>query len=221
MHFSVYLIFCLFAAFLASLRMYLTGTTLLVSFVWNLILAFLPYIFALSYTTWKGKWRWIFLFLWFLFLPNSFYILTDFVHLPKYPEMIYFDIVYISAMAFAGMVSGFASMELIHKEWNKRYHKNVSWVLMIGVVIVSIVGVYMWRFLRFNSWDILHAPWNLVHETWVLITSNGRTWNITDPNRAVESQLFEVGAMWLWQFTLLYSSFFLLVYVYIYHVKKR
>jgi hypothetical protein len=134
--------------------------------------------------------------------------------------MIYFDIVYISAMSFAGMVSGFASMELIHREWNIHYHKHMSWFLMVLTVIVSMVGVYMWRFLRFNSWDILHAPGNLVRETWALITSNGKTWNIADPNRALESQLFEIGAMGLWQFTLLYSSFFLLVYMYIYHVKK-
>ncbi len=220
MHLSAYLIFCLFAATLAWMRMYLTGTTLLVSFVWNLILAFLPYIFALSYTTWKWKWRWIFLFFWLLFLPNSFYIITDFVHLPKYPDMIYFDIVYISAMSFAGMVSGFASMEIIHKEWNKKYHKHLSWFLIVVILLISTIGVYMWRFLRFNSWDILHAPGNLVRETWILIASNGRTWNISDPNRALESQLFEVGALWLWQFTLLYFSFFLLVYVYIYHVKK-
>lgn len=220
MHLSAYLIFCLFASILAWVRIYLTGTTLLVSFVWNLILAFLPYIFALSYVTWKNRWRWVFLFFWLLFLPNSFYILTDFVHLSKYPEMIYFDIVYISAMSFAGMVSGFASMELIHREWNIHYHKHMSWFLMVLTVIVSMVGVYMWRFLRFNSWDILHAPGNLVRETWALITSNGKTWNIADPNRALESQLFEIGAMGLWQFTLLYSSFFLLVYMYIYHVKK-
>lgn len=221
MHLSVYLIFCLFAWFLAFLRMSITGTTYLSAFVWNLILAFLPYIFALGYTTWKGRWRWILLFLWFVFLPNSFYILTDFVHLPRFPEMIYFDIVYISAMAFAGMVSGFASMELIHREWNIHYHKRTAWLLMIGTVLISIIGVYMGRFLRFNSWDILHNPMNVVRETWLLLTSNGHTWDITDSHRIIESKLFETGAMGLWQFVVLYSTFFILVYVYIYHVKRK
>ncbi len=221
MHLSAYLIFCLFAGFLAFVRMYITGTTFFSAFVWNLILAFLPYIFALGHTTWKGKWRWILLFLWFVFLPNSFYILTDFVHLPRFPEMIYFDIVYIAAMAFAGMVSGFASMELIHKEWNTKYHKHLSWFYMTIVVIISMIGVYMGRFLRFNSWDILHNPMHLLRETWLLLSSNWEIWDIANPSRRVESQLFEVWAMGLWQFVLLYSSFFLLVYIYIYHVKKR
>ncbi len=221
MHISAYLVFCLFAGFLAFLRIYLTGTTFLSAFVWNLILAFLPYIFALGYTTWKKQWRWLLLFLWFLFLPNSFYILTDFVHLPRYPEMVYFDIVYISAMAFAGMVSGFASMELIHKEWNIRYHKHVSWWLMVATLVVSMIGVYMGRFLRFNSWDILHNPLSLVRESWLLFISNWRVWDIGDSHRLTESQLFEKWAMGLWQFVFLYGAFFLLVYVYIYHVKKR
>ena len=85
--------------------MYLTNSTELGGLIWNLILAFLPYIFALGYVTWKGKIRWISLFLWFLFLPNSFYILTDFVHLFENTGMVYFDIVYVTALAFAGMVS--------------------------------------------------------------------------------------------------------------------
>lgn len=195
MHLSAYLIFCLFAALLAFLRMYITGTTDLVAFVWNLILAFLPYIFALGYTTWKNKFRWILAIFWFLFLPNSFYILTDFVHLAKFPEMLYYDIVYISAMAFAGMVSGFASMELMHHEWNRHYHKKIAWFLMIGTIIVSIIGVYIGRFLRFNSWDILHNPMRLIKETWILLSSNGRAWDITDASRVFESNLFQIGAI--------------------------
>lgn len=134
--------------------------------IWSRIFACL--LFALGHTTWKGKWRWILLFLWFVFLPIRFYILTDFVHLPRFPGVIYFDIVYIAAMAFAGMVSGFASMELIHKEWNTKYHKHLSWFYMTIVVIISMIGVYMGRFLRFNSWDILHNPMHLLRETWLL-----------------------------------------------------
>lgn len=105
MHIASYLIFCLFAALLAVVRMFYAGTTDLGGLVWNLILAFLPYVFALGYVTYRGWIRWGFLFLWLFFLPNSFYILTDFVHLVRYPGMVYYDIVYITAMAFAGMVS--------------------------------------------------------------------------------------------------------------------
>ncbi len=105
MHLFAYVIFSLFAAFLAVLRIYITGTTDLLGLLWNLILAVLPYIFALGYISVKNKTRWLLLLCWFFFLPNSFYIITDFVHLPRFPEMVYYDIIYISTMAFAGMIS--------------------------------------------------------------------------------------------------------------------
>jgi uncharacterized membrane protein len=195
MHLSSYLIFCLFATLLAVIRMLYTGTTDLGGLVWNLILAFLPYVFALGYMTYRGWIRPFFFFFWLFFLPNSFYILTDFVHLPRYPEMVYYDIVYITAMAFAGMVSGYASMEIMHREWNIHLHKKIAWLYITLVMIISMIGVYMGRFLRFNTWDIWHNPLSLVSETWTLIVTNGAVWSIGDPDRAQVSQLFEIGAM--------------------------
>ena len=81
--------------------------------------------------------------------------------------------------------------------------------------------MYIGRFLRFNSWDIWHDPLDLAREIWILLISNGRTWDIADANRLTESRLFEVGAMGLWQFVLLYGSFLFLVYAYLYHARKR
>jgi len=221
MHIASYLIFCFFWGALALIRMYLTESTHLGWLVWNLILAFLPYLFALAFMTWKGIVRYFAFFFWLFFLPNSFYILTDFVHLYRFPEMIYYDIVYISSMAFAWMVSWYASLELMHKYWNIHYHKVLSWFFVIGTIVISIIGVYIGRFLRFNSWDIIDNPSQILHEVWLLILSNWQIWDIQDIYRASVSKMFEVGAMWLWQFTLLYSTFFLMVYAYLYHVKKH
>lgn len=221
MHIATYLIFCLFATLLAVVRMLYTGTTDLWGLIWNLILAFLPYIFALGYVTYRGWIRWGFILLWIFFLPNSFYILTDFVHLVHYPETIYYDIVYITAMAFAGMISGYASMELIHREWNIHYHRPIAWWFMVTTMFVSMIGIYLGRFLRFNSWDIWNHPLSVIQETWIVLMTNGWIWSISDPDRARVSQMFEVGAMGLWQFVLLYGGFFMMVYVYLYHAKKK
>jgi len=221
MHLPSYLIFCIFASILAVVRIFITGTTDLAGLVWNLILAFLPYIFALAYTSCKGKIKWFAFFLWLAFLPNSFYILTDFVHLPEHPELVYFDTVYIMAMTLAGMISGYASMELIHREWNIHYHKRLAWFFMIVVTTLSMFGIYIGRFLRFNSWDIVANPLQIVHEVWALVVSNGSVLNIVDSFRFSESQKFTTGMMGLWQFMLLYGIFFFLGYVYLYHAKKK
>lgn len=221
MHLSAYLVFCLFAWVLSFIRVLTVWTTDLLGLLWNLILALLPYLFALGFISVKNKSRWILFLLWFFFLPNSFYILTDFVHLRRFPDMVYFDTVYISAMTFAGMISGFASIELIHREWNIHFHKKIAWILVVLTMTISIIWVFIGRFLRFNSWDIISDPLDLIREIGYLLISNGRLWDISDSARVTESQLFEVGAMGLWQFTLLYTSFFLLIYVYVYHVKGK
>lgn len=138
MHLPTYFIFCFFAVFLAVIRIFMTGDLdLSIGLTWNLILAFLPYIFALFAMKQRSFFRKVGLLLWFFFLPNSFYILTDFVHLPEHPEMIYFDTVYILMMAFAGIVSGYASMELVQRYWNTHFHKRLAWFFMILIVLIG------------------------------------------------------------------------------------
>lgn len=194
MHLKAYVIFSIVAAILAMIRISITGTTDLLGLLWNLILAVLPYIFALGFITFRHRMRWGLLVLWFLFLPNSFYILTDFVHLPRFPDMVYYDIVYISIMAFAGMIAGFASLELMHREWNIRYHKKIAWILALFTIVAAMIGVYIGRFLRFNSWDILSDPFNLLREIWLLLISNGQVIDIVNPVRMSEYKLFHTGA---------------------------
>lgn len=120
MNLPSYLIFCIFAATLSIVRILYTGDTYFNGLLWNLILAFLPYIFSLLYIKDIGWLRHMFLFLWFIFLPNSFYIVTDFVHLSRDGNMLYYDIILILSMSMAAMVSGFASMEIVHQSWNMR-----------------------------------------------------------------------------------------------------
>ncbi len=130
-------------------------------FVWNLILALLPYFFAGLAVQYRGVLRSILFVLWFIFFPNSLYIFTDYIHLPEHPEMLHFDIVYISVMSIAGLICGFASLEIVHTFWNTHFHKRVAWILISGTMLVGIFGVYIGRFLRFNSWDIISHPIDL------------------------------------------------------------
>lgn len=83
-----------------------------------------------------------------------------------------------------------------------------------------MVGVYMGRFLRFNSWDLWQSPLSLVHEVWMLLVTNGSVWNIGDATRSAESAKYATGAMGLWQFVLLYGAFFLIVYAFVYHSRR-
>lgn len=146
----------------------------------------------------------IFAFLWLLFFPNALYIFTDFIHLGKLPEYIHFDIVLISTTALAGLISGFASLELMHTYWNRHYHRVTGWMIVSSIMIISLFGVYIGRFLRFNSWDILHEPGNLVKEIFSLVLSPNRLPQISETSRATEGLLYGAYSMNVYGFITLY-----------------
>ena len=68
-------------------RVYLTQKLGYQFLIWNLFLAWLPYLFSLVVSAIymvRPRWWWATIFpsaLWLLFLPNAFYIVTDFIHL--------------------------------------------------------------------------------------------------------------------------------------------
>lgn len=138
MHLHAYTALCLYAGFLALLRAYLTGDAVLGGLVWNLILAVIPYFFAMLAVKEKGMLHILFFLLWLFFFPNSLYIFTDFIHLGKLPEYIHFDIVLIATSALAGLIAGFTSLELFHNYWNKKYHHVKGWIFVTGIMLLSI-----------------------------------------------------------------------------------
>ena len=81
---STFLVFSFFAA-----RIYLSRELLFGGLIWNLFLAWLPYLFSLVMVIahrLRPRWWWAQLIpgaLWLLFLPNAFYIMTDFIHLAQ------------------------------------------------------------------------------------------------------------------------------------------
>lgn len=218
-HLRAFTIFCLFWAVLSVVRIFLTWTLDYVGFVWNLILALLPYFFAGLAVERVWVLRWVFFILWFVFFPNSLYIFTDYIHLPEHPEMLHFDIVYISVMAIAGLFSGFASLEIVHTFLNKHFHKKIAWLLVGTTFVIAIFGVYIGRFLRFNSWDIISHPLTITREILVMIASDGRSLMISDSLRSFESIKYSGGSISLSMFILLYFGLFMLLYVFIYHTR--
>ncbi len=92
---------------------------------------------------------------------------------------------------------------------------------MVGITMfLSVAGVYIGRFLRFNSWDIIEHPRQLMTELITLTASNGGNWNISDVTRLQVSKLYEAGAMPFLEFSLLYTIFFLILYIFVYEARK-
>ena len=139
--------------------------------VWNLVLAWIPLLFSYLLLRWLKKGRWLSLkglgltALWLSFLPNSFYLITDFIHLAPTGEVgLLFDVVMLMTFAWTGIQLGFLSVYMVHSELRKRLRTRLS-VMLIGIVfILSSFAIYLGRYLTLNTWDILLNPGGILFD---------------------------------------------------------
>lgn len=131
----------------------------------NLVLAWLPYLFALLAVrlherTPKRWWAMLALGgLWLLFFPNAPYIMTDIVHLWHIPIGIWwYDIGMVAAFAWAGCFLGVASLAAMQGIVRDLVGRSLSWLFVFGALGLSGLGIYLGRFARLNSWDALFSP---------------------------------------------------------------
>lgn len=150
--------------------------------VWNLFLAWLPYLAALrAGRIAAGSPRRLSLpqrvelavvgALWLLFLPNAPYIMTDFVHLPGMRFVWWYDIGVLLAFAWAGCILGVASLHSMRGLVRERLGAAASWAFVLLCVGLSGVGIYLGRFLRWNSWDLLTSPRSLARELLAVLST--------------------------------------------------
>jgi uncharacterized membrane protein len=146
-------------------RILYSGTYNYSNLLWNLFLAWMPYIFSVlafsAYRINSKRWWLIILLgtLWMVFFPNAPYIVTDFYHLePRPPIPLWFDISLIALFAFTGCFLAIASLRSIHIIIERSLGKILGWIFSLFALCLASLGVYLGRFGRYNSWDILLQP---------------------------------------------------------------
>jgi len=171
--------------------------------VWNLFLAWIPFLLAYAaYTlSWSRRWLYIAIpvtaFLWLIFFPNAPYILTDLQHLARQSmdTPLWYDVIMLVWFSWTGLLLGLVSMYLMHEILQRTFNKTVGWSFVFIVSGLSSFGVYLGRFVRFNSWDILQDP------SEVAVTVLGL---VIDPSLRMVA------------FTALFAVFYLFVYLTLY-----
>lgn len=156
-----------FSALLITTRIVYTGDSLFLFLVWNLFLAWLPYAFtsaAQRNPKWRTGKRFVFLFAgWLLFIPNAFYIITDLFHLgPYYAVPIWFDLVMILSFAWNGLLLGIISVRQMEKMMQAYLPGRHELLFILPIMWLNAWGVYIGRYLRFNSWDVITNPFALI-----------------------------------------------------------
>jgi uncharacterized membrane protein len=125
----------------------------------NLFLAWIPYLISQFFGV-KKLAKPIFLLLiifWLVFFPNALYVVTDLFHLwPRSKGSPWFDLVMIFSFAFTSFLLGFSSLRNLEVEMAKKIHKPLVLNSVIFLIIyLGSFGVYLGRFRRWNSWDLI------------------------------------------------------------------
>ena len=135
------------------------------AFLWNLFLAWIPLCAALPVYALRGPGagRWpviaVCALVWFLFFPNAPYIVTDMKHLHQRPGVpIWYDVITIMAFALTGLFVGYLSLYLMQETVRRWMGRAASWGFALVMLGTSAYGIYLGRFLRWNSWDALLDP---------------------------------------------------------------
>jgi uncharacterized membrane protein len=193
----------LICVLLVAARIAYSDSVRYINLVWNLFLAWIPFVLAyLAHAfSWKKKLLYFVLpittFLWLIFFPNAPYILTDLQHLVKesFSAPLWYDVIILIWFSWTGLLLGLISLYLMHDIVQRTFGRWPGWAFVLFVSGLSSFGVYLGRFVRFNSWDLLNGPKEIV------VTILGLA---IDPS------------MRLIAFTILFAVFYLFVYLTLY-----
>jgi uncharacterized membrane protein len=139
--------------------------------LWNLFLAWLPLVFAVRlvgvlqrklWSSWEAMGLSV---LWLIFLPNSFYMISDFIHLQDVARFdLIYDTIMMTSFIYTGVTLGFSSLYLIHLQLRRRFSWSITNLFVALTIFLSSVAFYIGRDLRWNSWDILTNPGGLLFD---------------------------------------------------------
>ena len=139
--------------------------------VWNLFLAWIPLVCAAALHVWLKRNRWaswqgiVLSTLWLGFLPNAFYLISDFIHLRDTGEVgRLFDAVMLMSFAFSGVLLGFVAIYIVQLQLRRRLSAQRSWVMVGIVLLLCSFAIYMGRFLAWNSWDVIANPGGILFD---------------------------------------------------------
>ncbi len=179
-----------FIAFILAMiacRVIYSGSLRYIFLLWNLFLAWIPFQISIVLIKRKAMSKLTIFFLlsaWLLFFPNALYIITDLVHLQesKQGAPVWFDAILLFTSSITGLIMAFISLFNIETFLQRTVRDVVVGRLIIGCIFLGSFGVYLGRFSRWNSWDIIADPFNLVTEiakACILPIQYYRTWGVT------------------------------------------
>lgn len=192
---------CVLPIALLAARILYTGQSTHLHLLWNLFLAWLPLLFAyLALYAWQKRSiaAPVLAVIWLLFLPNAPYLVTDIIHMPYHGgTSALYDAVLLFVFAMGGIFLGTVSLrwmaDAVAKEWGSFWGQGFA----LGVIGLTGFGIYLGRYLRWNSWDVVTNPTSLMRDIYPFFVHPFQNWQVW-----IFSILFAIAfafAYWLLQ----------------------
>jgi uncharacterized membrane protein len=166
---AIVAVLLLWCTTLLTYRIYISPDMLSVGLWWNLFLAVVPLMCSSALKAAHENKRpflaALYFVVWLLFFPNAPYILTDLVHyriIPGVPS--WFLLAMLLSCAGAGTLFGYLSLIDVHAVAQRKFGVTIGWIVICGALILCGFGIYIGRFLRWNSWNAFNRPLELLRE---------------------------------------------------------
>lgn len=177
-----------FSVAMNAFRIWHSHTLTYAFLVWNLFLAAIPYGISTLLVEFEALRKsplvfWSLLAVWLLFLPNAPYIFTDLFHLKLRNDVpLWFDLLLLLSFAWNGIILGYLSLFEVQELVSQKLGKWVTWVSVFAILFLCAFGVYLGRYLRWNSWDLFLNPVPLVADIldcFLHPFAHWQTWGLT------------------------------------------
>lgn len=171
----------------------------------NISLALVPLLLStrlvivLKHKLWSAWEPLILTLIWILFLPNSFYMVSDFIHLQNMSNSsILYNAVMFTSFIYLAVLMGLISLYQVHRELIKRLHTITAGIIVVILMFSCCFAIYLGRDLRWNSWDLVVNPGGLLFDISNLIL---RPSTYPDMGRTILSFFVLLGSSYLiaWQ----------------------
>jgi uncharacterized membrane protein len=178
----------IFSAMILMLRMKLNKSFSFVFLIWNVFLAIIPFVITMYLKTSKNlnKIKLGFAFLiWLAFLPNAPYIVTDLIHIRiGNDSRLWLDVLVLLSFALSGLLLFYTSIIDMQQLLKLKFKKLPTEPIVLVILFLCGFGVYLGRFLRYNSWEIISQPQILISDVFNIIIA---------PYQHYEAWLFTLG----------------------------
>ena len=178
----------IFSIILLMVRMKLNKSYFFLFLIWNVFLAIIPYTITMYLNTKPNISKIKLAFwglVWLAFLPNAPYIVTDLIHIRIGNHyLLWLDVLVVLSFALSGLLLFFISIMDMQKLLKSKFEKLPVEAVSIVIIFLCGFGVYLGRFLRYNSWEIISQPHLLFKDIITIIFS---------PFQHFEAWLFTLG----------------------------